>query len=232
VYGTQLLAPLSNHRFTLSAVPIIDPIYTGILLVGLIFGFIFRKRIWASSVAASLALVITSGYLFYGLAQNDQAYSYAVNQLKEEGHAQGDVRAYTTMFQIFLRRIVVHFPEDVWVGYVTTWAPQKIVWHKHVQAPEAIRTAILNHPNGKIYRWFTNDELIFQPHLETPSKWEMIDSRFGFLGPTNLGIWGRTVTVNAQGRVEDDFPHFRTPLKITLPDIEYLWKAAFGRVIL
>jgi inner membrane protein len=229
VYGTQLLAPLSNHRFTLSAVPIIDPIYTGILTLALVLGCIFHRRVWLSTTAAAFALTLTSGYLFYGLAQNEDAYTYAQNQLKEEGHPNADVRVYTTMFQIFLRRVVVHFPDEVWVGFTTTWAPHEITWHKQAQAPEAIRSAILNHPYGKIYRWFTSDELIFRAHSGEPSQWDMLDARFGFLGPSLWGIWGRKVTMNSQGIVEDDFHNFRIPLQISTSDIMMVWNAAFGK---
>jgi len=229
VYGTQLLAPLSDHRFTLSAVPIIDPIYTGTLLLAVIFGCIFHRRIWASITVASVALTLTSGYLFYGLAQNDDAYLYARKQLADEGAPHADVRVYTTMFQIFLRRIVVHFPDEVWVGFVTTWAPDKIVWHKHPQAPLQIRQAILNHSYGKIYNWFASDELIFRPHQSEPYQWDMLDSRFGFFGNSIWGIWGRTVTVDEDGFVQDNFKGFRVVLKMDQYDLLGIWKAAFGK---
>ena len=229
VYGTQLLAPFSDHRFTLSAVPIIDPVYTGTLLLALIFGCIFHRRIWASIVVASVALTLTSGYLFYGLAQNDQAYIYARNQLTEQGFPHADVRVYTTMFQIFLRRIVVHFSDEVWVGFVTTWAPQKIIWHKQLQPPLQIRQAILNHPYGKIYNWFTSNELIFRQHQSGDQQWDMLDSRFGFLGNTIEGIWGRTVTVDAKGNVYNDFKGFYVPLPINSSDLLSIWNAAFGK---
>jgi inner membrane protein len=236
VYGTQLLAPLSNHRFSLSAIPIIDPIYTGLLTLSIIFGCLYHRRIWASITVASIALTLTSGYLFYGLAQNEDAYTYAQDQLKEEGRPHGDVRVYTTMFQIFLRRIVVHFPDEVWIGFVTTWAPKKIIWHKQPQAPEAVRAAILNHPYGKIYRWFTSDELILRPYnsqngsnQNDSTQWDMLDGRFGLPGSTLLGIWGRRVTMQSDGTVQDDFPGFRVPLNMALSEYESIWKAAFGK---
>ena len=229
VYGTQLLAPLSDHRFTLSAVPIIDPIYTGILLVSVLFGCIFHRRVWASIMVASIALTLTSGYLFYGLAQNDDAYLYAHKQLADEGKPNADIRVYTTMFQIFLRRIVVHFPNEVWIGYLTTWAPEKIAWSKYPQAPIQIRQAILSHPYGKIYNWFTSDELVFRPHPQTVNQWDMLDSRFGFLGKTNMGVWGRTVTIHPDGVVHDDFEGFRVVLRVDQYDLLNMWNAAFGK---
>jgi inner membrane protein len=230
VYGTQLLAPLSNHRFTLSAVPIIDPIYTGVLLLAIIFGCLFHRRVWACITVASVALTLTSGYLFYGLAQNDNAYAHARRQLAEEGQPTADIRVYTTMFQIFLRRIVVHFPDETWVGFISTWAPKKISWRKHHEVPQSIRQAILNHPYGKIYQWFTNDELIFKPHQHgSLTQWDMLDARFGFLGDTLWGIWGRTVTVGPEGQVHPDFHSLQVPFTNVLGTSRALWDAAFGK---
>jgi inner membrane protein len=229
VYGTQLLAPLSDHRFTLAAVPIIDPIYTGVLLLAVIFGCVFYRQILASIIAANVALLLTSCYLFYGLAQNDEAYVYAKKQLAADGLPNADVRVYTTMFQIFLRRIVVHFPNDVWIGYLTTWAPEKIIWHKQPQAPMPIRQLILNHPYGKIYNWFTSDELIIRPHMAEPNQWDLYDSRFGLWGNTILGIWGRTVTIDAKGIVNNDFIGFRVPVDISAKDFSQIWNVALGR---
>lgn len=228
VYGTQLLAPLSNHRFTLSAVPIIDPVYTGILCLALVFGIFGYRFLRTSITIAYVALTLTSGYLFYGLAQNETAYGYARDQLAEEGHPYADVRVYTTMYQIFLRRIVVHLPDEIRVGFITTWAPQKIIWHKHPRAPEKTTKAILSHPYGKIYHWFTSDELIFLPHQgKVPSQWDMLDARFGFLGSSLWGIWGRTVTLDDQGQVSNDFQNFRIPLDIQALNIRTYWEAAF-----
>jgi inner membrane protein len=229
VYGTQLLAPLSDHRFTLSAVSIIDPIYTGILLLAVVFGCFFHRRIWASITIAGIALTLTSGYLFYGLAQNDNAYTYAKNQLAAEGYPNADVRVYTTMFQIFLRRVVVHFPNETWIGFITTWKPDKIVWYRQPQAPLPIRHVILNHPNGKIYNWFTSDELIIRNHEGDPFQWDILDSRFGLWGNTILGIWGRTVTVDANGYVSNDFRGLRLPINLTWMDVVDIWKVAFGK---
>jgi inner membrane protein len=230
VYGTQLLAPLSFHRFTLSAVPIIDPIYTAILTFALLIGIIFHRKVGLCVAAASLALVLTSGYLFYGLAQNERARTFAQAQLAEEGRPFADVRVYTTMFQIFLRRIVVHFPDEVWIGFLTTWMPQKIVWYKQVQAPDSVRKAILNHPSGKIYQWFTGNELIFQPCGENPAlRWQMLDSRFGLAGSTVSGLWGKTVTFDQEGHIDGTFMPLKVNYDLQMSLITDLWKTAFGR---
>ena len=227
VYGTQLLSPFLNHRFSIPSIPIIDPIYTGMLIGAVIFGYVFHQQKSSVIIVACIALTLTSGYLFYGLAQNNKAYTYARNQLALEGFPNADVRVYPTIFQVFLRRIVVHFPKEIWIGFVTTWVPKKIIWHKQSQAPLYIRQAILNHRYGKIYDWFTNNELVFCPHEKNPGKWDIFDSRFGLPGFSILGLWGCTVTLDKSGLVYDDFSKFHAPLRINFLDIIDLWKRTF-----
>jgi inner membrane protein len=229
VYGTQLLAPFSDHRFALSAIPAVDPIYTIMLLAAVVFGFIYHRRTRDTIIAAWVALTLTTAYLFFGLAQNENAYLYARNQLTAEGIPNADVRVYPTMYQIFLRRVVVHFPNEVWVGFISTWTPHRIPWNKQPQAPIQIRQAILNHPYGKIYNWFTSDEMIFRPHRGDPYRWDMLDSRFGFAGNTMLGISGRTVSVDANGKVYDDFNSLQIPHEMHSHDYKALLYAAFGK---
>ena len=217
----------------MSAVPIIDPVYTGTLLLALVFGYTCHRRVWACVTVASIALTLSSGYLFYGLAQNDKAYKYAKNQLAEEGYPQADIRVYTTLFQIYLRRVVVHLPDEVRVGFITTWAPEKISWHKKPEAPLYVRQAILSHPHGKIYQWFTSGELIFCPHRSGDvTQWDMLDSRFGLPGDSVWGLWGRTVTLDAHSIVGKHFRNFSAPRDKILPTFSYLWKASFGKVAL
>ena len=42
-YGTQLLLPFSNARFAINAMPIIDPLYTALLIGGLLFASRYRR---------------------------------------------------------------------------------------------------------------------------------------------------------------------------------------------
>lgn len=43
-YGTQILAPFSNHRFALDGAFIIDPLFTGVALLFIIAAFVFGKH--------------------------------------------------------------------------------------------------------------------------------------------------------------------------------------------
>jgi inner membrane protein len=51
-YGTQLFLPFSDARIGLPAVFIVDPIYTGVLLLAVILGFAVKPRAKAAALAA------------------------------------------------------------------------------------------------------------------------------------------------------------------------------------
>jgi inner membrane protein len=58
-FGTMFLAPVSRHRFALGTTFIIDLVFTGIIVAGLLASLLWRK----SRVPAAAALVVLSGYV-------------------------------------------------------------------------------------------------------------------------------------------------------------------------
>ena len=81
VYGTQLLWPFSNYRFSLSAIGVIDPVYSGALLLSVFTGLRLKRCPYISQMIATVALFFTSGYLFYGLEMNQTAERLATTEL-------------------------------------------------------------------------------------------------------------------------------------------------------
>jgi len=61
-FGTMFLVPITRHRYSLDWVFILDPIFTGICLVGLAAAAIARAR--ARRIAA-IASAVLSGYIFF-----------------------------------------------------------------------------------------------------------------------------------------------------------------------
>ena len=85
VYGTQLFTPFSDRQFGLPAVPVIDPVYTLIMLAGL---FIAWRRGWSRPQARGMtlgALVLSTGYLLLALAQNERARDLVLRRSRRAG---------------------------------------------------------------------------------------------------------------------------------------------------
>lgn len=152
-YGTQWLAPFSDRRFAVDAMPIIDPLYTLILLGGLGAGA-WLKSPRCRKASALVALTLSCAYLAYGWAQNREAAQFAAAQLEAEGLADYELSAFPTILQVHYRRVVVRTPDEVRVGYFSTWSPCAIEWGRAPRASGAAVSALAATDEGRIFDWF------------------------------------------------------------------------------
>lgn len=81
-YGTQLLAPFSNHRFALDGSFIIDPVFTGVALTIIVLAFFARQ--WRQTIA-----MIGMAWFFLYPLTNMGISSYLENTYAHQLDAQG-----------------------------------------------------------------------------------------------------------------------------------------------
>ncbi|MFC1457059.1 metal-dependent hydrolase [Microvirga arabica] len=229
-YGTQLLAPFSDARFSLPAIPIIDPSYTIILLAAVAFGIVGRKR-WLAPAAAGIALTLSSAYLFYAWSQNDRAEAEARRQLASGGVQGADVRAYTTMFQPWLRRVVVREQNGLRVGFISTWAPTQITWTCFRSPQHPALDQVMTTSAAQVLAWFADGQV--WPSLREDGQGRTIvrltDLRYGFPGPTLAGWWGVEVTLDQNGAATDAV-RIRIPSGASRDAFAALYRAGAGDV--
>ena len=211
IYGTQLLAPLSSHRFMIPAISVIDPIYSGILLISIFIGIFCWERQNLVTTAAAAALSLTSGYVYWGLEQNEKAEKLATLSLCADKATDFSVNAYPGMFQLFLRRVVVEEEKQIRIGFVSTWSPKPIQWATLKRPTNLPGKAFLQDSEVAIYKWFTSDHYftVYQPEIH---KVMLIDTRFGFKGLSLVGIWGIRFDINDKGEKITSAEHFRVSL--------------------
>lgn len=163
-YGTQLLLPFTDRRYAVNAMPIVDPLYSLILLSGLLAGALLkapRRR----KIAAVAALLASCSYLAYGWQQNQLAERLADGQFAalrvaqaQGGAAQGggyELQAFPTVLQVHYRRIVARAEDGVWVGYVSTWAPCALEWGRAPPGDRRVHLALAGTREGRIFDWFS-----------------------------------------------------------------------------
>ncbi len=114
VYGTQLGLPFSNHPYAVGSVFIIDPLYTLPLLVGV--GWAWATRGHGRGLAANAAgLVLSTAYLAWGVAAQQQVQGIARASLAEQGVTVQQLLVTPTAFNSLLWRVVAvsgeHFHE-------------------------------------------------------------------------------------------------------------------------
>ena len=153
-YGTQLLMPFSNIRFAIHAMPIIDPLYTLILIAGAVVAARWASRSRGRLVSAG-AVALSTAYLGYGWYLNEAARSFAANQLAQEGITNAEVHAFPTIFQIHYRRVVARLPHEDMTGFLSMWDPCHINWQTARNHRGGSVEAVLATREGKIFNWFT-----------------------------------------------------------------------------
>jgi inner membrane protein len=114
VYGTQLLLPFTDRPYGVGSVFIIDPLYTLPLLA--CTGWAMARRGGGRSLAVNaLGLVLSTGYLAWGVAAQQHVERVARASLAAQGIAPERVLVTPTAFNTVLWRIVAvegsHFHE-------------------------------------------------------------------------------------------------------------------------
>jgi inner membrane protein len=229
-YGTQLLTPFSNRRFSLDTVPIIDPLYSLPLLLAILIGWRTGWRSRMAKAGAWLALALSTGYLLYGLHLNQQATAHARVALTREGLVASDVRSYPTMFQVYLRRIVVHTDDEVRIGWLSLWNGRDIAWERFPvsRGPEVDRVRASY--EGRVFEWFTSEQTAARVERRGEETIvEIGDLRYGFPGQPAQPLWGIRARFDREGhmlgRVERFRRHMPGPAGELLRD---LLRFAFG----
>ena len=141
----------------------------------------------ASRVAAFVALALSTAYLGYGFVMNERLEARVRQDLVASGArgaAAADVRAYPTLLQLFLRRVVVRVGGEVRVGWVSTWRNNGGRWESFAAPVDPRIDLARATPEGRILEWFadgvTAGRVVEGPDGRTCV--EIDDLRYGFPG--------------------------------------------------
>lgn len=195
-YGTQVLAPFDRTPYSFSAISIIDPIYTGMLIAGLIMAFVWRDQSVRAARFMLCMLALSSAYVGLSGYQNVVALREAKAQLP----VGAAVNAYTTIFSPWLRRVVVDEPQRLRVGFVSTINPQPIRWQEIHRDPEAVAlaNAVRQSEAGKtFYRFAHGPTHARVVQVDGRRELQITDARFGTPGQAITGFWGLAVPLES-----------------------------------
>ena len=205
-YGTQLLQPFTDRRFASTAMPIIDPLYTLILVIGLALAWRFRAHRRAGLISLA-AIVVSLAYIGFAAHLNSEAERFAQRQLAAEGVQRASVTAYPTVLQAFLRRVVARTTAEDRVGYVNMWAPCPIRWGVAERVHSVPIDAVMTSREGRIFEWFAMGQVAASaaPILE---GWNVrvADLRYGIDEDPRDSIFAFEVALHVDG-TRIDKPH-------------------------
>lgn len=205
-YGTHLLWPFSDARTAWSVISIIDPVFTLILLLGMVWALL-RRSAWTSRVTLGISLL----YLLFGMVQHDRAEKVARELAENRGHT--------------IERIAVH-PS---LGNVLLWrSVYESSGHYHI---DGVRVGLFVAPRiyegGSIKRFMPQDlpglkqgsvlakdierfthfsDGFVAIHTESPNV--LGDVRYALLPNSTLPLWGISLDM-AQQEKHVEFMTFR-----------------------
>jgi inner membrane protein len=198
-YGTQLLAPFSDRRFAVPALPIVEPIYTGIFVVGLVIAawLVRHARARGAVLACVLTLVASTGYLLLGLKLNTDAETWARKDLAGRSADVAVVYAFPTLLQLPYRRVVARTAGEDWVGFVSMAHPCPIVWDHRVRDDPAIVGELRASYGGRIFEWFAEGLTVA---YADDRRVFLADLRYGFLPDVLGSLWRLEADVGGEAR--------------------------------
>ena len=195
-YGTQLLLPFSDARFAVWAMPIVDPVYTLILLTGCIVAW--RRPRWPA--ASVTALAVSSGYLAYAWHLNEAAADAARAELRADGVVNAEVAAFPTFLQVHYRRVVARMDTEVRTGFVSMWRPCPIAWSVAPRVADADLAvdAWRNTREGRIFEWFA---MGWVHHVPTEGGLMSADLRYGFTADPGQSVFSTLAEFDTAGEL-------------------------------
>ena len=230
-YGTQLFAPLSRHRFAVDAIAIVDPLYSGMLAIALLVAIFRGATSRPARVAAVAALVLSTSYVLYGQILNARAEALARRQLEAEGVRAAEVKAYPTLLQLYLRRIVAREADVVRVGFISLWRPRPITWERFTVPKDPLVDAARQTPEGRLFEWFALGQTVASVLDSATGKVvEIDDLRYGFPARPRTGLWAIRIRFDSDGRPVGPVERVDRPLPApTRAILGQIWRQTFAR---
>ena len=183
-----MLAPFSGRRFALPALPIVEPIFTSIFVVGLAIAawLVRRDRAQRAVLTCVLTLIVSTGYLWYGLKLNADAVTWARKDLARHSADVAVVYAFPTLLQLPYRRVVARTAGEDWVGFVSMAHPCPIAWSHRVRDDTAMVGELRASYGGRIFEWFA--EGLTAAYADDHHVF-LADLRYGFTPDVLSSTW-------------------------------------------
>jgi len=208
-YGTQLLLPLSDVRYAIDAAPIVDIIYTPLLILTLLACYVARRLTRGGGLRASLVIgwvgfLLSCGYLAAGRVLHDRAADRAASLVGEETVVRAD--AYPAVGTILLWRAVVE-TDVAWhavrVHHLSDAPPE--TW-KHTRQAKVPDNEWIDRARGldayETYHWFAGGRLrVEYERLNGLHVVRFHDMRYSRATDGMESLWPLVVEFDARGAV-------------------------------
>lgn len=224
-YGTRLLWPFSDVRIAWNIISVIDPVFTGAIL--LLIGFGFAKR---QARASRIACVFAIAYLLFGAMQNRQATRALTALAETRGHETAErFTVKPSIGNLALWRGIYEFENRYYVDAIRVdyWGSNTKIYEGEVARKvdfDALKRKI---PDASILsqdldRFASFSDAYLSWH---PNRANVIgDARYAILPTSAIPLWGIEIDASDESK-HAPFVNFRKADKAT---IDRLWKMIQG----
>jgi inner membrane protein len=211
-WGTQLFAPFNDARLAVDVLPIVDFIFSGLIVLSLLACFIVRKVKKNNSLRPSLVI----GWCGFALVLAYVGAGFAMNGIVKravrdhfggcaESNASAEYRAYPQLGTIFVWRVTRRCPDSWLAAKVNVlFGPDMNRVEYSIATNEDnewIRRA-LELPEMKTYDWFAMGQLrATYSRRDGFHVAEFQDMRYGSSAAGLEGQWAARVTFDQSGNV-------------------------------
>lgn len=207
-YGTQLLWPFTNHRYSWDTISIIDPILTIPLIILILTAAVKKQPRYA---LAGLLWVVC--YLFFGLYQNHRANDIGWEIANERGHMPVRLEAKPSFANLILWKIIYEtedgfYTDGVKIGfntkkYLGTFTPKLNIADDMPWLNADSQQA----KDLKRFTWFSQGYV----SIDANNPLRVIDVRYSLLPNEAKGLWSIWLSPNA---TDDQHVEYRTDRQI------------------
>lgn len=177
IYGTQLFWPSNGPPVGLGSIFIIDPLYTLLLLVGVLWAVFARRKSTIGRRANRVGLGLSTAYLAGAIFIQAQVRDIAESELTRQGAEYDRLIATPTPFNLLLWRVVAMVPHGYREGYYSLLDPLPEIRFEQYPSDESLLSSVDDAPAVTRLRWFTRG---FYRVREIDGRLEITDLRMGF----------------------------------------------------
>lgn len=218
-YGTLLLWPLSDHRFSWDIVSIIDPLFTVPLLAGVL---------WSARRGNKRGFYLALCWmLFYGglaIWQHERALTMGQQLAESRGHSPGRLEAKPSFANIAVWKVIYENEGMFYVDAVKPGLMNSRVWQgESLPRLDLERDLPWLDPGSQQARdvarfdWFSSGYVALHP--DDPNR--VIDVRYSLLPQEISALWGIKLTPGAD---PDTHAHFYTARNDSRSAAGKLWQ--------
>ena len=225
-YGTRLLWPFSDIRVAWNIISIIDPVFTGTIVLLIIIGCL-RKRASFSRWAWAFALC----YLAFGIAQNHRAYESIQSLIVERGHVSATrLTVKPSIGNLLLWRGIYEYEGQFYMdaARLSLFGGKATFYEGQLSSKTDLQSLKDSLPEGSVlsrdldrFDHFSDGYLSWHPTEENVIG----DARYALLPQSNQPLWGIEIDISRPNEPAQ-FVNFRSASE---RDRSILWTMLRGK---